>query len=281
MTYTFMIEAFPLIYVSVIGLIVGSFLNVVIYRYNTGKSLNGRSHCLSCGTQLTARELIPVFSYLWQKGRCRHCHAHFSPRYLYVELCTALLFAGVWIVADTGAAFVLGAALMMLVVVITVYDIRHMIIPDRLVLLLLLVAVGHVLYFFFIGVSDMRAIGTALLSGLGAGAFFAVLWGISRGRWVGLGDAKLAVPLGVVVSFPGAVSMVILSFWIGAFVSLVLLALAALSARGKRLLRFFSLRLTMKQEIPFAPFLIAGFLLVYFFDANVFQITETLLRLAI
>lgn len=276
-----MIEIFPLIYVGALGLIIGSFLNVVICRYNTGASLNGRSHCLSCGTRLTWSELVPVLSYVMQGGRCRHCHARFSMRYMFVELVTAILFAGVWIITGTPSAFILPAMLMAILVVITVYDMRHMIIPDRLVILLTAISVGHVAHLFLVGTYDARALSIALLSALGAGAFFASLWAISRGRWIGLGDAKLAVPLALVVSFPGVVSMIILSFWVGAGISVALLLAATLSTRGKHLLRFFSLQLTMKQEIPFAPFLIAGFLLVYFFEANVFQMTDAVLRLVI
>lgn len=97
---------------------------------------------------------------------------------------------------------------------------------------------------------------------------------------MGLGDAKLAIPLGIVLSWPAVVSAIVLSFWIGASISVVLLllqkAVRHIVGRGQVRLGFLSRSLTMKSEIPFAPFLVLGFLLAHFFSVDVFEVTGAL-----
>ena len=118
------------------GVIIGSFLNVYIYRFHTGKSLAGHSHCLSCGTGLRWYELFPLVSYLALRGRCRTCGSKITPRYFWVELATGLLFAlALTLTLDIWALLLLWFILSVLVV-ITVYDLYHFIIPDQLTAIL-------------------------------------------------------------------------------------------------------------------------------------------------
>ena len=261
--------------VFVFGAIIGSFLNVVIYRLHTGRSLSGRSHCMSCGKVLVWYELFPLFSYLSQRGACRGCQAYIPPRYFVVELLTALLFVSVW--HNVGYDLILTAVYAVLVslfVVILIYDIRHTIIPDELSLAVLGVAIVIVGY-EYIFMTDMYLVGTYILGGVLASFFFWGLWFASKGRWIGLGDAKLAFPLGVIVGLGGVFSMIVLSFWVGAGISLTLLAIERISEKWKTHLHFLSVPLTIKSEVPFAPFLIIGFLLVQFVHADIFTITNT------
>src|SRR5690606_13242604 len=122
---------------------------------------------------------------------------------------------------------------------------------------------------------------SALISALVAAAFYGGLWYISKGRWIGLGDAKLAFPLGLIVGWPLVVSLIVWSFWIGALLSVLILllkrAMRALGWGGKRILRFKVPHLTMKSEIPFAPFLIIAFFLTYVYRSDVFAVTERVL----
>lgn len=261
--------AFILVGFFVFGTIIGSFLNVVIYRFNTGKSLSGRSHCLSCGTPLSWYELVPLISYLAQRGACRSCHAHITPRYLAVELLTGLLFllAAQAFLSDP-VLLALNLGIVALLVVITVYDLRHTIIPDTLVLYLLVLAVAYVLWNPLVEATARPFLNALLGSALPA-AFFGGLWLVSRGRWIGLGDAKLALPLGLIVGLWGSVSMLLLSFWIGAIVSVSMLLLQKVPRGG---LLFGGLHLTMKSEVPFAPFLVCAFFLVQFIGVDVFAI---------
>ncbi len=266
-------ELYWYIVVFIFGAIIGSFLNVVIYRLHTGRSLSGRSHCMSCGKDLSWYELFPLFSYIAQRGSCRGCGAYIPSRYFTVELLTAFLYMSVWHLFS-GDLFVLSlyAILVSLLVVIFVYDMRHTIIPDELTLAVLGVVLTLVGYEYIQG-GDIARIGIQLFSGLGAGLFFFGLWFASKGRWIGLGDAKLAFPLGVLAYGIGAFSMVVFSFWIGAVISLTLLCIERLSKKWKTHLHFLSSPLTIKSEVPFAPFLIAGFLLVQFLHADIFRAT--------
>lgn len=265
----------PLVLASIafgFGAIIGSFLNVVIYRLHTGRSLQGRSHCLSCAAPLRVWELVPLISYIGLRGRCGHCQARFTARYFAVELLTGLLFASTALYFLTDVV-VLGLFLivMSLLVVIFVYDIRHMIIPDEYVVGLILIALAYEAYkAVYIAGSWIPFMYSALAATL-ATTFFYTLWFVSKGRWIGFGDVKLAWPLALLVGSGGVFSMVVLSFWIGAGFSLVLLAASLFLARtgGKPFLRFGIGTLTMKSAVPFAPFLILGFLAVLFFEVNV------------
>ncbi len=241
--------------VLVFGLIVGSFLNVVIYRYQTGYTVLGRSGCLLCGQTLRWFELIPVLSFVLQRGRCRTCGGRISPQYPLVELLTGLIFLGSFYRAGftPTPALLIDWLIFCLLVIITIYDWRHKIIPDHLVYGFIAVALlASVVW---------REAPTALLVGLALGAFFALLWLVSRGRWLGLGDAKLALGIGLFLGWPAALSAVTLGFWSGALVGLALLALKSYN---------------LKSEVPFAPFLVFGVLLVYLFQIDVFTILSSL-----
>lgn len=270
-------EASWYLIVFVFGTIIGSFLNVVLYRLHTGKSLNGRSHCMSCGKTLQWYELFPVISYVIQRGKCRGCHAHVPSRYLIVEMLTGLSYLLIWhLFSEDLITFFLYVALVSVSIVIIVYDMRHTIIPDELSALLGVIAVGFLGYAYFI-TRDILAVSMDLLAGIYAFTFFGGLWYISKGRWIGFGDAKLAVPLGIMVGIGGVFSMIVLSFWIGAILSLLLLGMGRLLGRGKTRLRFLPPALTIKSEVPFAPFLMLGFFLVELFHADIFDITYALL----
>ena len=270
-----------LVWFFLLGTIFGSFFNVVIYRFNTGKSLGGRSHCLSCGKTLSWYELLPVVSYLAQQGKCRHCHAHITSRYLVIELLTGALFL---LVAQTflfdPVLLLLNLVIVSLLVIIVMYDLRHMIIPDALVLFLLAPAVAYTLWDPLMQVLVFPPI-MALFGALIPAVLFAGLWLVSRGAWIGLGDAKLAVPLGLIVGAWGSISMFVLSFWIGAVVAVGLLLLQRIFTTLKRhrggqlFLRFLRRPLTIKSEVPFAPFLVAAFLLVHFAHTDAFLLVES------
>jgi leader peptidase (prepilin peptidase) / N-methyltransferase len=250
------------------GVIIGSFLNVFLYRFHTGKSLSGHSHCLSCGKSLRFYELIPLFSYLALRGRCYGCRSYIPVRYFIVELLTAVLFVFVFWTSATWFTLLLGLAFVSILIVIAVYDYRHFIIPDELILGLMVLALSQQTYELFRngdGESFLYKIGTAFLGSL----FFFLVWHFSRGKGIGFGDVKLAFPLGLMVAPTGIFSMIVLSFWSGALVGLAILLLQWCFSRGQKYLRFLPGRLTMKSAVPFAPFLIIGFLFVWLCDIDV------------
>jgi len=252
----------------VFGVVIGSFLNVYLYRFHTGKSLMGGSHCMSCAEPLRWYDLFPLLSYLTLRGRCRQCSAYIPSRYFWVELLTGVLFGLVVLVVSDILLWPVLFFLMAVLVLVLVYDIMHMIIPHGFVYTLCGVAVVLLGYNVHLGLPVLDVL-YHLLAGVLAGAFFYGLWWYSQGRWVGLGDAKLAFPLGVMVGIEGVFSMIVLSFWIGTAIALTLLGYQRYQKRGQLRLPFTANRLTMKSEVPFAPFLILGFLAVFLGHINV------------
>jgi leader peptidase (prepilin peptidase)/N-methyltransferase len=254
-----------------LGAIIGSFLNVYIYRFHTGKSLAGSSHCLSCGTRLRWFELFPLLSYLLIQGRCRHCHARVPVRYFLVELLTGLLFLLTLTVTLRIIEILLLWVVLAVLVVILTYDYYHFIIPDALTLTLTVLVVPLVAYPLLLGQPAWQPLLGDALAAVAGSAFFLFLWLISKGAWLGFGDVKLAFPLGVLVGAGQVFSFVVLSFWIGAGVSLVILGMQRWR-RGKSHLRLLTPAITMKTAVPFAPFLIAGALVTFFTDFNVLSL---------
>lgn len=249
------------------GLIIGSFLNVLVLRYGTGRSLSGRSGCLSCNVPLEPLELVPVLSYLALGGRCRSCRTRISLQYPLVELATGLLFLGSIRLFDFSSPswvllwslisyFVLVSALVALVA----YDVKHQIIPDRFVAVFIL---GSLFLHLFLG----DPITPLLLAGLVLAAPFAGLWYFSEGRYMGLGDAKLAFGIGVLLGLVQGLSAIILGFWAGALFGLVLIIVSRSRAR----LSLNGVPLTMKSEVPFAPFLALGALFVLLTHFSLFD----------
>ena len=260
----------PLILFLLSGLIVGSFLNVVILRYGTGFSIvGGRSRCGSCGKELRWFELVPVLSFIIQSGRCGTCRSHLSFQYPLVEVATSLVFLLIYLKLNPipyGLNFVLSPYYLLptvyhlsswsLLIIIFVYDLRHKIIPDPFVYGFSLLALAAILV-RGAGIYDILA-GPILFT------FFFLFWLISRGQWMGLGDAKLGLGLGWFLGFSGGIAATLLAFWIGAAVSLGLILCGRLKLVSKHF--------TMKSEIPFGPYLIIGAALVFFLEIDVSHI---------
>ena len=252
-----------------LGLIVGSFLNVVILRYNSGRPITGRSQCFSCGKTLGATDLIPLFYFLLYGGKCRLCGSEISPQYPLVEFSTGLLFLALYLtqlplhttVAALFSSVLYLSILFSLLTIIVVYDMRHKIIPDLFVYAFAVFS----LLTNFVDIVTFR-LTTPNWADLFAGPLlflpFYLLWLYSRGRWIGLGDGKLALGMGWLLGLSGGFSAVILAFWIGAVISVVFLLHSQLFAKGEG-------RIMKKYEVPFGPFLILGLLIVYFFNVDV------------
>ncbi|MEI7513116.1 MAG: prepilin peptidase [bacterium] len=265
------------IFSFVLGTIIGSFLNVVAYRYGTAKNLGGRSSCMVCAEQLKWYELIPIVSYIMLSGKCRTCKSKISAQYPYVESITGLLFALIFLkfmpVLEFypiifALIFAFFAFIFSLLMVIAVYDMRHKMIPDKLVFLFSGISFLMVVLMYFISNSNLSSLIVNILAGPILALPFALLWYISQGKWIGFGDAKLALGMGWFLGLAGGVSAVALGFWIGAIVSVFLL-LVSKYGKGKT-------KITRYTEIPFAPFLLIGLVLVFFFNFDFFYINELL-----
>lgn len=261
------------IFIFILGTIIGSFLNVVILRYNTGRGINGRSGCLSCGSTLENIDLIPIISWILLEGKCRKCRSKISVQYPLVEFFTGLLFVLLlWSAMPffdyfnlVFLYFIWNIVIFSILIVIFVYDLRHKIIPNSLaytfaVLALLQSIVVNPLAPNYPILSILN-----LLSGIIMFLPFFILWFVSRGRWIGLGDGKLALGIGWYLGFVNGLSAIILAFWIGAIFAIVLMLIERLKLTDKNI--------TMKTEIPFAPFLIAGTLIEFFLRMDVLGIS--------
>src|SRR3989338_1223624 len=268
-----MIPIFIILFFT-LGTIIGSFLNVVIFRLNTQKSFlksfGGRSACMSCYNKLCWYELIPIFSFLGLKGRCRNCMTRISIQYPLVELTTGIIFAALFLkfqdlffidIYGFFIAYDYYAIMFSLLLVIAVYDLRHKIIPDMLVFFLGLLAFAGL---FFFGSSEFYVHTPSILeffSGIFIALPFAFFWLISGGGWMGLGDAKLTLGLCWLLGISLALSGLVIAFWSGAIIGIALVVLSK-NSKGKRF--------QMKSEIPFAPFLVFGAFLAFILDLHLF-----------
>lgn len=232
---------------GLLGLCIGSFINVVVLRTHSGKSfVTGRSECPKCHKQLAWYELLPLLSYVLQRGTCRGCGKRISAQYPIVEFITGLLFAGLyvfWGVNSTLAVFSLVIWLLVtgLLVASAVYDWRWMLLPDAFMLPAIAIAVLYVLLLgTYFGQNALLARGLGALVFAG---FFAALWGFSKGKWLGDGDIRLGLVMGLMLNTSQLITAVFFSFNIAALASIVLIA---------------TKRKTRKDVIPLGPFLIIG-----------------------
>ena len=238
--------------IALLGAILASFVGVLVERVNTGSSWTvDRSRCDSCATTLTARDLVPVFSWLLARGVCRVCGSRISVRHVVVEVVTALVFFASYklLGLEFSLLLMLGALLVLLFVVL--YDLRHTIVPMMPTLIFIALA----FLFRLLLMPDPRGYGLALLVAGLVGGVFLLFYTLSWGRAMGLGDAPMALGLSLLVGPALAVPGVLFSFWIGALYGIVVLVS---TPRGHR----------MGIEVPFVPFLALGFLLAYFTGWN-------------
>jgi prepilin signal peptidase PulO-like enzyme (type II secretory pathway) len=256
---------FEVVWWTALGLILGSFANVLILRQGS-QSLLGRSACPHCGKTLTWFELFPVISWLVLGAKCRTCNAPISAQYPLVELLMAVLTLVIGLSPAPLVVRSIGIGIALLLLAIAVYDLRHMIIPDVWAYALAALA--------FIAALIMNPLpeGISVLLFLASGPLTALplfgLWLVSKGRWMGLGDAKLTLSFGWLVGLlPGYMALCI-AFVGGAFVGVcVLLPLQHIVQMVKRgritRLSTEGRGFTMKSEVPFGPFLILALCVVW------------------
>jgi len=248
------------IFVFLFGLCIGSFLNVFILRYNTGQSIiSGSSRCFSCGKRLKWYELIPVLSFLFQKGRCRRCKSKISWQYPIIEILTGIIFLLIFLF-NYGQIPIFKIfyfwIIFSLLIIISIYDLRHQIIPDNLVYAFDILAFLNLFWGYKLEIGNWN-----FLSGLLTGAiffiFFGLMWLISNGQWMGLGDAKLSLGIGWLLGIKEGIVALLLSFWIGGLVGIFLLF-------------FLKKRYNLKSSVPFGPFLALGTIISFLWTKNFF-----------
>ena len=256
------------------GLFVGSFLNTVVLRLGKGEEISGRSHCPYCQKKLAWFELVPVLSFIFQRGRCRTCREKISFFYPFGELLTGFVF---YLIAfsffhnvEFTVAFLssqkLWAVLFLasflfylsILIVVALFDLRNLLIPENV---LLIGAAGALIFsviFYFTSFANFSFLGgyfkfswphnpfvSKMIGALCVGGFFFLLWFFSRGRALGFGDVEVGAFIGLILGLYDAIFALAISFFIGAFISLLLLLF-----KKKK----------FKSHLPYAPFLSLGVL---------------------
>lgn len=242
----FLIAAF------IFGSIVGSFINALSFRFGTGRSIaKGRSHCMRCGHILGAADLVPVVSWLALGGRCRYCGTKISIQYPVVEIVAASVSLLLYLQFSQPLHYAYWFVVWMILLFVAVYDIRHQIIPWSCSgLLALLALVG--LY-----VGSIPTTWGSLVAGPVLALPLFLFFALSKGRWMGLGDSALELSLGWFLGLTLGLSALMFAFWAGALVGIA----GIVARRG----------VTMKSEVPFAPFLILGAFVAFATHVDLFS----------
>lgn len=224
-------------FAALIGLCIGSFLNVVIFRTHEDVPITGRSMCLKCEVPIQNRDLIPVLSFILLRGRCRNCEEEISWQYPAIEAATALLFAFIAATTADAATILRLAIFTVFLIIIFVYDLRYHFILDRFTLPAMILAI--VLNF----VSGAVSPDSMLIGGGVIGGFFLAQFLVSKGKWVGGGDIRMGVVMGLMLGWQLGLLALFLAYVSGAFVGIVLLLMR---------------RLKMGSHVPFGTFLALG-----------------------
>lgn len=238
------------IFSFIFGSLIGSFLNVLTLRLPQERRLNGRSQCPNCKKSLKWFELIPFFSYIFLGGHCRSCGKKISSRYPLMEATTGIIFLVLFLVLNpqTGLdwlSFVRAVFIASVLLVVFVIDFEHYLILDRIIWpASIIVLILNIVVDITSGAGNFLGLtlGGLLSAGLGFGCLY-LLWFISNGRWIGFGDVKYMVFLGLALVSPLYFVSIFLSFLIGGAVSIFLLLFA---------------KKTLQSKIPFGTFLSLG-----------------------
>ncbi|MFH1404518.1 MAG: prepilin peptidase [Patescibacteria group bacterium] len=273
--------------IFIIGLALGSFVNVVIFRTASGKSLAGRSMCLKCKKQIKAYDNIPVISYFILRGKCRNCKTKISWQYPIVELSTGLLMLAFfclypsfqegqqWVAGDLILSFTKGGleevsglippltkgglggvyaielirnlVFVPILILLFVYDLRYKLILDRFTLPAIAIAL---VFNLILGLS----IWSMVFGALAVGGFFLAQYLISSGKWIGGGDIRLGILMGVLLGIKLGLAALMISYLIGSIVSVYLIL---------------SKKASGSSQVPFGTFLVIGTLIAMLYGKEI------------
>lgn len=255
--------AFVYAVVFIIGLVMGSFVNVLIYRIPLGKSiLMPPSSCTDCGKRLTALDIVPIFSFIFLKGKCRHCGAPISLRYPLVELATAAVHIFLFNKFGFSVSFAAYAFLTIILIAVLFIDVGHRIIPDELVIAGI---IGGILFFVYnifsplpeiFGDSKWWTPAAGFFSGSGLLLLVAILGSLlyRTDDAMGMGDVKLMAPIGLFLGWKLCFTALFISILLAGVSSMVLILLRKKSR---------------KDTIPFGPFIVTGTFITIMWGWNI------------
>lgn len=259
-------------FLFIIGTAIGSFLNVLIDRLPKGQKITGRSHCDYCQRNLSSLELIPLFSFLLQKGKSRCCHKKLSIQYLIVELLTGLIFVIVWmcfyrspllwenstdLLFSSKAIPAIYLGIFSCLIVIFVADLKYQIIPDSMQTALLILVLALKLVQFI----PLNLYPNIFLASITVMLPILIIYLITWGCSMGFGDVKLAFIMGILLGIKGGLIALYLAFVTGGVVGLILIFLK---------------RKKLKSKIAFGPFLVIGTVVVLFWGEKIIEVINKL-----
>lgn len=247
-----MIELF---FIFIFGLIIGSFLNCVVWRIHKEESfIFGKSYCPKCKHDLSPRDLFPLLSFIALKGKCRYCKEKISFQYPLVELFTALIFSLIYIQLGLTLYLFFWWILISIIIVIFVYDIKYYIIPDGAIFSAIGLSILWIAYSYFSGFLNSEQALLYFFSAIGSSLFFFSIWFFSKGLAMGFGDVKLAFFMGLVLGWPNIIVGTFLGFLFGAIIGLAMIFLK---------------KKEFRSEVPFAPFLLVGMFIASFWGTDI------------
>lgn len=250
-----------LILIFLIGICIGSFLNVVIDRIPNGKSIvYGRSHCDFCKHTLGIFDLFPVVSFIFLRGKCRYCHHSLSLQYPLIELLTGFSLVVLFLLQMPLSTyqfvfFIFNGIFLVTSIGLVVQDMKYHILSDKLLIVLFFVSLLSLIF------TPPFGIPVRLVIGLLASLPFFLIFFISKGRAMGFGDVKLSFVLGFFLGFPGIIICLYVAFLTGAVVALILVL------QGKK--KFYG------GNIALGPFLFLGCLIASIYGDFIWKFVRT------
>lgn len=239
------LELIPYFLIFLFGIVLGSFLNVCIYRIPLGESVAGeRSHCMSCGYQLKWYDLIPLFSYLFLRGKCRKCHAPVSIQYPLVEAGNGVLYVVIFLICGFHPLSIIYCLMASALLTLSVIDARTQEIPFGINVFLMIL--GVVRAFLDLAHLPNYLIGACCVSG-----FLGILYLLSKGRAIGGGDIKLMASCGLILGW----QLILLAFLLGCILASVIHPIRMRVSHADHVLAM-------------GPYLSAGILLAAFFGEH-------------
>ncbi len=244
----------------ILGTVVGSFLNVVIYRLPQQKQfVNGRSICPKCGNQLKAKDLVPLLSFILLKGKCRYCHKNISWQYPILELVTGVLFLFIAYYHQLNVSDIMFWRNLIIVsglIVVFMTDLKHYLLFDAVTWFLIFIAVISNLVLSVLSGNIVQSLWGFIIAGAVGALFFWLQHAFSRGRWVGTGDIYLGLLMGLLLGPQGLIVALFFAYIIGSLVSVILLL---------------NKQKNLKSQLPFGVFLALGTFVAMFWAQNILE----------
>ena len=246
-----------MVFVGLIGLVLGSFLSVLVSRLDKKEGIiAGRSECPNCFHKLAWYDLIPLLSFTFLRGKCRYCSHKISLVYPILEITMAVVIMTYFGVNGFALSVndYYNIALIILFVSLVFFDYLYLILPDKVIIAIVVISL---IYNFFYRSEDL---GHLFIFGFLFALGFAIIYLVSRGRAMGLGDVKLAFAIGLILGYPSGLLVIILAIWAG-----------ALWGIGLMLLK----KATRKTALPFGSFLsVATIIFIIFYNVIENQVNE-------